>query len=1440
MSRKPEKIWEKPWSTEEIISKADNWSLAGDVALLHSFQKFAHNMFLKTDEISKNLDSLLSNTDQVQLKLSMCQNEFHSLKNTQFIESRVYEDDETLDSREKEMVEEKVSSEEEKEKMMLDAIADGLKVMEEYYDKVEVDVSDSEEETEKSFILKPKDIYVHRQLPPVIGTDEWFKKWHLAEESSDSESDKVSDVYSESDSEECLPKHLLKGSETSSEIDTSSRISGSIPTANSGLSASVKKQAEISSSDESSEGRGSLPVKTPISSQSFAEQLSAKLGSVISQREDVAHVSENVNTRPIQSTTNRNYIGGLFPDEPPPLDQSEEILPKISKSDPNMLDENDDDLFWGERPKQKFGQDKLFGHDTIHQDVKDEEGFKNPTKTSQIARGLFDSDDSSDESDIFAGNVKGLSKQPFLQGFKSSVPLFDDSPPDLDEKIKAERTTDKKPVGGVSIFGNTNIFAKQSISDVLENKRTQRSSNESTVEPSQNKSETLPKSEQSLNDKKLSTKPSLFDDDFEDDEVDFTVSKKKVDLFETGNKSTTTTSKKLNLFDDSVSEEDTDKTLRVVPKKVSLFNDSLSEEEVGIVKIPSIPTTAKPTAKKEVGENDSVASKNVSLFSDPSPEKEDSSKDRIPKASKKISLFDDDDDLFKDDIFSSLVPGSSGKGLFDDLDDADLFGVNSMEKESEAKLNSKSKKVSLFSDNEDEEDIFESKTVNTHSLLDEPKRAVSVFSEDELKIDKVETKLTSSRPDQEHHTEKKEEAKSLEKEREESGAENVSEKSEDKKREKNSGVDHEQMPRGVDNDVAQKDETLPHTESNDHLLSESKAAEPKVDTLFEPQSSNAILSSTKEEPKEQKPVISLYSSAPPSDDEDDWDTRSDNMSDTDEYRPYSIDDNVSRSSLFDNEPPSLNPNESSGIVRDQNVTRLDSDDSSFYPHASSSKRFSSDIFAEQQSQDKLFVTGSTIHSNVFPSSTESSSISEVTNKIISDIMGDTSFLITDNTLESTSTAHGLTEECSTTTDDAKIADGSIKTKATKIKEMIEQRNSESTASKKSEKGDGDAKRGDSSKISSKRGSPLKIKPNLNINVSALLPGSLPPKLKTPGASESGDKEKSVLAEKKHIQTINTPTEKLPRDPISRSLPPPLPSSSEEYIEKPLSFDDKLEKVEVLHSVTKDRARIAVKRKPSTRKARQEAVRTSAIFLEDEDRDESSTNKDTSVVEKDVDKKSETEKDNGGKPLFIEDSKTSTNSKTETKTIKSTSLLLESDELGSEEADNTPKLTIKSSTKLKSEDDCSGSKKNETTIPSENEEISSKSSKDNIDRDKTKPLFDESAESEEEDFFKPTSKKPANTKTSLFDSGDGSDGNLFGSKTDKSGSEKKTEAQKPAKKKSLFDDSSSDDDLFAGGKSRNAVSGTSTKKSGRATKKNSSLKKLDTGKASEDPLSKLSD
>lgn len=47
---------------------------------------------------------LLNNVDEAGLKLDLAQNEFQNLKNTQFIESRVYDDDETLDSKEEEKV----------------------------------------------------------------------------------------------------------------------------------------------------------------------------------------------------------------------------------------------------------------------------------------------------------------------------------------------------------------------------------------------------------------------------------------------------------------------------------------------------------------------------------------------------------------------------------------------------------------------------------------------------------------------------------------------------------------------------------------------------------------------------------------------------------------------------------------------------------------------------------------------------------------------------------------------------------------------------------------------------------------------------------------------------------------------------------------------------------------------------------------------------------------------------------------------------------------------------------------------------------------------------------------------------------------------------------------------------------------------------------------
>lgn len=114
-----------------------------------------------------------------------------------------------------------------KNEMRLAALR-GIEIMNKYFDKVQVADSDSEgDDTELtrytflnyyvpslwkyylnfSFVLRPKDPYIDRPLPYVIGTDEWNKKLHvgLVDSSSESEDEQVSEKFSDTDSESDLP-----------------------------------------------------------------------------------------------------------------------------------------------------------------------------------------------------------------------------------------------------------------------------------------------------------------------------------------------------------------------------------------------------------------------------------------------------------------------------------------------------------------------------------------------------------------------------------------------------------------------------------------------------------------------------------------------------------------------------------------------------------------------------------------------------------------------------------------------------------------------------------------------------------------------------------------------------------------------------------------------------------------------------------------------------------------------------------------------------------------------------------------------------------------------------------------------------------------------------------------------------------------------------------
>lgn len=103
-------------------------------------------MLTRTTEINNNLQNLTDSLNETHLELNIAQNKFQSLRNTQFIESRVYEDDETLQSENESKTKPQEEVEPDRTENIRLAALKGLEVLDQYFDKVEVSVSDSEDE----------------------------------------------------------------------------------------------------------------------------------------------------------------------------------------------------------------------------------------------------------------------------------------------------------------------------------------------------------------------------------------------------------------------------------------------------------------------------------------------------------------------------------------------------------------------------------------------------------------------------------------------------------------------------------------------------------------------------------------------------------------------------------------------------------------------------------------------------------------------------------------------------------------------------------------------------------------------------------------------------------------------------------------------------------------------------------------------------------------------------------------------------------------------------------------------------------------------------------------------------------------------------------------------------------------------------------------------
>ncbi|XP_030603968.1 WASH complex subunit 2 isoform X2 [Archocentrus centrarchus] len=667
---KDAQIWERPWTIEEMRQSSDNWSLAADSGLFLFLQDFSQRMLSKTHEIEKQLDSLIRDTKTTDSCLHSVFNDFLMLSNTQFIENRVYDEEveETgpkTDASEKQPEQEKTREQKEAELIpkMQEAVNYGLKVLESAFEQLDIKAGNSDSEDEEvsdraEAILEPKDLYVDRPLPYLIGSQAFMEHEDvgLGDLSSDEmsvDSDRDSVIESEDGKEEV---------HSDDDFNQEEEVHNNIK-----KKSSMVSYEEDEEEDEDSDIFGESDKEDDEDTQntgpsSFADELAARIkGEPFNKPEgDRASLASKKNSKGRKK-------------------------PKPAK--PQAAEEDSDDMF--KPPKM----------DDYDDDDDDDEfsPFGGKSGLFSGGKGLFDDDD---EGDLFSEAPK-----PAVPQEKKAV---SESAKSTEQNTESTKYIKKIPAGAVSIFPENSLFGSRNESESEESKQ-----NGTPTLKTNAASKQVPA-------KAIGGGGGLFDDEEDDDDFfsgknlkksdsEKSKPKKAVDLFDDDNDDGDIFSGKFSAAPpaqstkEAVAEKEKQPEKKMPAGAISMFGPgtkSLLSE--GLKKRQ--PSTSEESEKSE----ENGLAPDVGNAAIKQPQK--------PQARSLFSDDDEDTQVFSTNIKSQSKPEAKGQGkpakaplsLFDDEEEEDLFAsaVKSKPKPPQAKAStpqpSKPVSSSLFSDDEDQ------------------------------------------------------------------------------------------------------------------------------------------------------------------------------------------------------------------------------------------------------------------------------------------------------------------------------------------------------------------------------------------------------------------------------------------------------------------------------------------------------------------------------------------------------------------------------------------------------------------------------------------------------------------------------------------------------------------------------------------------------------------
>nr|XP_043067038.1 WASH complex subunit 2 [Drosophila bipectinata] len=244
---------------DQIIAKAPNWNIEGDCALLALMKRISQNLHERVDKTSSRFEEFEVSVKRADIALSNANNSLRSLQfGQQFVEYRVEEikDEDLAMPQDKKEPETPPMSSEEMAKQFLE---NNLRMFRKNYEAVTIEVPDSDDEdapVTTTTVFRAKNPYDAIPLPYIIGSKEWNEhKYAGLYDSKENSEDEKSEEFSSSSSDEREPVPSTSKKAANKPVEPHMSDSSSL--------ASLPKEPKIISPTKAPNPLPTFPTPTP-------------------------------------------------------------------------------------------------------------------------------------------------------------------------------------------------------------------------------------------------------------------------------------------------------------------------------------------------------------------------------------------------------------------------------------------------------------------------------------------------------------------------------------------------------------------------------------------------------------------------------------------------------------------------------------------------------------------------------------------------------------------------------------------------------------------------------------------------------------------------------------------------------------------------------------------------------------------------------------------------------------------------------------------------------------------------------------------------------------------------------------------------------------------------------------------------------------------------